>query len=210
MKRIAICDDHREFREVMSILIKSQIGLELAGSYPKCNTLLDDLDNIEADLVLLDINMPGIGGIDGLTLIKERAPGTKVIMLTIFDDDNSVMESMKRGADGYLLKKSSTDKIIEGINDVLTGGAAMTPSVAAQILRLFRGKPPIQTDYKLSIREKEILHLLVEGHNHKEIAIQLYISWETVRSHVKNIYEKMQVHSRTEAVKKALRETSRE
>jgi len=205
MKNIVLCDDHRAFRDGLELLINGQQGLHVSGSYANCNQLLERLNPAETDLILLDINMPGIGGISGLGLIKSTYPAIKVIMLTVFDDDKSVFACMQNGADGYLLKKSHPDKIIEGVKDVLTGGAAMNPSIARQVLELFAIKTYREPDYNLTTRENEILHLLVEGANYKEIALQLFISWETVRSHVKNIYEKLKVNSKAEAVSKILK-----
>jgi len=204
MHDIVLCDDNKIFRDGLSLLIESQEDMRLVGKFHNCNGLLNALAGIKPHVILLDINIPGINGIDGLNLIKERNSTTKIIMLTVFDDDVSVFTSMQRGADGYLLKKSHPEKILEAIRDVLSGGAALTPSVAKQVLRLFTAKPSLPENYNLSVREREILHLVVAGYNYKEIADKLFISWETVRSHVKKIYEKLQVNSKVAAVNKFL------
>jgi DNA-binding NarL/FixJ family response regulator len=155
----------------------------------------------------MDIDMPGVGGLVGLQSIKSHFPAVKVVMLTVFDTNENVLEAMKLGADGYLLKKTPPIKLLEAIQDVYNGGAPMTSSVARQVLELFARKPvrSLEENYQLSEREKEVLQWLVNGYSYKMVAAQLFISLETVRSHVKKIYEKMHVNSKTEAVAKALK-----
>jgi DNA-binding NarL/FixJ family response regulator len=156
----------------------------------------------------MDINMPGFGGLAGLQLIKSQFPEVKVVMLTVFDDNQTVFDAMKAGADGYLLKKTPPAKLLENLQDVFQGGAAMTASVARQVLQLFAHPPLAQqkNDYQLSEREREVLQWLVNGYSYKMIAGELFISLETVRSHIKKIYEKLHVHSKIEAVTKAFKD----
>ncbi|WP_224996963.1 response regulator transcription factor [Cesiribacter sp. SM1] len=208
MIKVLIYDDNKPLREGLSMLISGSDGFVVAGTYPNCNQVAEEVSQHRPDVVLMDINMPGIGGLAGLQLIKNSFPGVKVVMLTVFDDNQTVFDAMKAGADGYLLKKTPPAKLLEYLQDVYGGGAAMTASVARQVLQLFAHPPVAQqiTDYQLSEREKDVLQWLVNGYSYKLIAAELHISLETVRSHIKKIYEKLQVHSKTEAVSKAYRD----
>jgi DNA-binding NarL/FixJ family response regulator len=208
MIKILIYDDNKPLREGLSMLISGSDGFVVAGTYPNCNQVAEEVNLHQPDVVLMDINMPGIGGLAGLQLVKNKFPGVKVVMLTVFDDNQTVFDAMKAGADGYLLKKTPPAKLLEYLQDVYGGGAAMTASVARQVLQLFAHPPVAQqiTDYQLSEREKQVLQWLVNGYSYKLIAAELHISLETVRSHIKKIYEKLQVHSKTEAVTKAYRD----
>ncbi|AHM60319.1 putative transcriptional regulatory protein yxjL [Flammeovirgaceae bacterium 311] len=207
MIKVLIYDDNKPLREGLSMLISGSDGFVVAGTYPNCNQVAEEVSLHQPDVVLMDINMPGIGGLAGLQLIKNRFPGVKVVMLTVFDDNQTVFDAMKAGADGYLLKKTPPAKLLEYLQDVYGGGAAMSASVARQVLQLFAHPPVAQqiTDYQLSEREKQVLQWLVNGYSYKLIAAELHISLETVRSHIKKIYEKLQVHSKTEAVTKAFK-----
>ncbi|RNI26856.1 response regulator transcription factor [Rufibacter latericius] len=204
MTKLLLYEDNAPLRESLSLLLNHAEGFTVAGAFPTCDQALTDLEKLQPDIVLMDIDMPGIGGIAGLKLIKSHYPDVKVIMLTVFDDNQNVFEAMKAGADGYLLKKTPPAKLLEAMQDVCDGGAPMTSSVARQVLQLFAQPPQTAPpkDYQLSEREKDVLQGLVNGYSYKMIAAELYISLETVRSHIKKIYEKLQVHSKTEALNK--------
>jgi two-component system nitrate/nitrite response regulator NarL len=158
-------------------------------------------------VVLMDIEMPVVNGLEGVLIIHQKFPNIAVIMQTVFEDDDKVFESLRFGACGYILKKTSPDKIIEAIRDAREGGAPMTPAIAQRVLNYFIRKQPIATnDYELTNREKEILGLLVEGKSYKMIASETNTSYHTVNAHIRKIYDKLHVHSVSEAVSKALKE----
>jgi DNA-binding NarL/FixJ family response regulator len=207
MIKLLLFEDNASLREGLSMLFNGTEGFTVVGAYPNCTQVLEQVERCKPDVVLMDIDMPGVGGLGGLKLIKSKFAAVKVVMLTVFDNNENVLEAMKLGADGYLLKKTSPSKLLEAIQDVFNGGAPMTSSVARQVLELFARRPVNKPDenYQLSEREKEVLQWLVNGYSYKMVAAQLFISLETVRSHVKKIYEKMHVNSKTEAVAKALK-----
>jgi len=202
---VIICDDHHAFRKGLETLVNATAEFQVVATFANCNQIVKALRQYQPELVLLDINMPGIDGLTGLELIRNEFPTLKVIMLTVFDDDASVYKAIRMGADGYILKSTAPEKILEALRDVSAGGVVMTPAIARQVLRLFNdpATKPAQA-YDLSSREKEVLSLLVNGESSKQIGERLFISTETVRSHIKRIYQKMQVSSRAEAVRKAL------
>lgn len=209
MIKILLYEDNKPLREGLCMLIGGSEGFEVVGAYPNCNKVLEEVVLLKPDVVLMDINMPGKGGLAGLQLIKDQFQEVKVVMLTVFDDNQTVFDAMKAGADGYILKKTPPAKLLEYLEDVYKGGAAMTASVARQVLQLFAHPPTIiqqKKDYQLSEREKEVLQWLVSGYSYKMIASELFISLETVRSHIKKIYEKLHVHSKSEAVSKAFKD----
>ncbi len=204
--KISIIEDHTEFRHSLEFIIGSFSDFQLMSSVGSVEAYLQQ--PADAEVLLLDINLPGMSGLDALPLLKKRFPGLKVIMLTILDDDQHIMTAICRGADGYILKKSQPQKILDAVQQVYEGGAALTPLVARQVLAFFH-KPvthsPSQQE-ALTARELEILALITNGVNTEKIAANLFISPQTVRNHIKNIYAKLQVHSRAQAVSKALRE----
>jgi DNA-binding NarL/FixJ family response regulator len=208
--KVCVFDDHKKVRDALGIIIKGTEGFEWGGSFADCNNVLKDVEKSDPDVVLMDIEMPGMSGIDAVKLLHQKFPHIKVIMQTAFDDDDKVFYSICFGASGYLLKSTSPAKMLEAIQDVATGGAPMTPSIAKKVLLMFQQNPPSEKradhDYHLSQREKDVLELLVKGKSYKMIGDELFISYETVRSHMKNIYEKLHVASMTEAVAKALQE----
>jgi DNA-binding NarL/FixJ family response regulator len=204
--RITIFDDSAERRESLEALLMVQPDIEWVGSYPNCANVLKDVEESQPDVVLMDIDMPQVNGIEGVRLIRQAFPNIKVLMQTVFDDDDKVFESIKNGAAGYLLKKESPARIIEAIKELNEGGAMMSPGIAMKVLRFFKEdqQVPIE-DYKLSDREKEILRQLANGNSYKMIAGALGLSYHTVNSHLKKIYEKLHVHSLGEAVALALK-----
>ncbi|WP_374163588.1 response regulator [Arcticibacter sp. MXS-1] len=206
MTRILIYEDNTQLRDVLSILFEGTPGFKLVGAYPDCRHVLTQVRQAEPDVILMDIDMPGISGIDGLRAIRAAGFKSKVLMLTVFDDNKNVFESIRAGANGYILKKTPPAKLLEFIEDSLNGGAPMTSSIASQVLNMFAAQYRSGTDdFDLSQREQEVLNLLVDGYSYKLIADKLCISMDTVRSHIKKIYDKLQVNSKSEAVAKALR-----
>lgn len=203
MIKVVIYEDDIHFRDTLSILVGGTEGFELKGAYENCNNTAQQIQKLQPDVVLMDINMPGTGGLEGLRIIRGIAPDTHVIMFTIFDDNENIFQAICNGASGYLLKKTPPSKILEAIQDVYNGGAPMTSSIAKKILAMFPKAPARSTELdKLSAREQEILQLLMKGNSYKMIASQLGVSLETVRTHIKRIYEKLHVHSANEAINK--------
>jgi DNA-binding NarL/FixJ family response regulator len=208
MIKVLIYEDNPQFREGLCMLLNGTDGFEVLTAYKNCNTIEDEVNAWKPDIILMDIDMPGTNGIEGLQRLRKINTDVKVLMLTVFDDNKNVFEAIKSGANGYILKKTPPSKLIEYIQDASTGGAPMTSSIATQVLNMFAGlnKDVRNTDYDLSQREKEVLQLLVNGYSYKMIAGELFISIDTVRSHIKKIYEKLHVNSKSEAVAKAFRD----
>jgi DNA-binding NarL/FixJ family response regulator len=202
---IGIVEDHTDFRQSLEYLISSFSDFTVEWSFGSVNEAIDNY--VETDIILLDINLPGLSGIDAIPIFKHRAPAQKIIMLTILEDDYHILEAIKNGADGYLLKKSTPGKILDGIQQVFDGGAALTPMVAKQVMAFLKPESKLKnSDSNLTTREKEILQLVTHGISNDAIAEKLFISVQTVRNHIKNIYDKLQVHSRAQVVAKAFRE----
>jgi len=203
MIKVIIYEDDFAFRETLSILIAGTDGYELKGAFENCDNVTAHLKKFQPDVVMMDINMPGINGIEGLRLIRGYNADINVIMLTIFDDDDNIFQAICNGANGYLLKKTSPSKILESISEVYNGGAPITSSIARKILQLFPKAPARSNEIdKLSSREQQILQLLMKGYSYKMIAAELSITIETVRTHIKRIYEKLHVHCAQEAINK--------
>jgi DNA-binding NarL/FixJ family response regulator len=208
MITVSIYEDNASLRESLKILIDGADGFRVASTYSNCNNIVKDCTEHPSDVILLDIDMPGLKGIDGLKLL--RAAGytdVRVLMLTVFDDDKSVFDSIQSGANGYLLKKTNPSKLLEDIYDAYHGGSPMTSSVATQVLKMFSEVySKKKDDYDLTSREREVLEYLVKGFSYKMIAADMFIAIDTVRSHIKKIYEKLHVNSKSEAVAKAFRD----
>lgn len=206
---ISIClyEDNKQMRESLCLLIESSTDFKLEAAFGNCVDVVNDYKKHRPDVILMDIDMPGKTGIEGL--IELRAAGStqvKVVMLTVFDDNTNVFEAIKNGANGYLLKKTPPAQLLQYLKDAYEGGAPMTSSVATQVLNMFTEVYKQKNDnYNLSEREREVLKALVKGFSYKMIADELFISIDTVRSHIKKIYEKMHVNSKTEAVALAFR-----
>ncbi len=202
--KILVYDDNHGRHEALQLLIESSTDMKFVGSRENCNHVESDIIEMQPDVVLMDIDMPGTNGIEGLKRLKKCAPDVFIIMQTVFEDDEKIFTSIQAGADGYFLKKTKPDQLIEGIRDVLEGGAPMTPSVARKVLNMLTQQIPHKSKnpFDLTEREIEILSMLAKGMSYKMIADAGSITFHTVNSHLKRIYEKLQVHSATEAVSK--------
>lgn len=203
---VVIVEDDVQIREGISTLIKSTNEFSLKGAYGECRSLLNDLDNILPDVFLMDISMPGMSGIECAAKIKSIYPAVNIVMLTVYEDDSQIFDSLRAGASGYILKRTPLNEVLEAIKDVNSGGAPMTPSIAKRVLGFFNETGKKLNEYNLTQREKEILQELVNGLSYKKIAETLFISIDTVRSHIKNIYYKLHVSSKSGAVAKALKD----
>lgn len=202
--KIIIYEDNHFLRESLSSLISNADGFELCGAYENCNEVEAQVDVLKPDVVLMDIEMAGVNGIEGLKIIHKKFPAVNVLMLTVFEDNERVFEAICAGANGYLLKKTPPAKILEAIRDVAEGGAPMTSSIARKVLELFPKQPARSEEVdKLTRREQQVLQLLVDGYSYKMIASELKVTLETVRTYIKRMYEKLHVHSVTEAINKA-------
>ncbi len=200
MIRIVIYDDSQQRRESLKALLSLTDGMQCVADFPDCSHVLDDMKAFLPDMVLMDIEMPGVDGINGVSIIKRSFPGIRIIMQTVFEDDEKVFASLQAGAEGYILKKASAEKITQCIDEVYQGGAYMTPSVALKVMQFFNRTVQHGEAFKLTPREKEVLRFLSEGKSYKMIADTLGISYFTVNAHIKKIYEKLHVHSLGEAV----------
>lgn len=205
--RVAIIEDLREVREGLQALISGTHGFNCSLSYRTMEEALARISGDKADVILTDIGLPGMSGIEGIRILRERGFDAPIVALTVYDNDEQIFAALCAGATGYLLKNTPPARLLESLREVIEGGAPMSPEVARRVIRLFREfRPPEQADYHLTQQENELLKLLVEGHHKKTAAQVLNISVNTVSFHLKNIYQKLQVHSKTEAVAKALRE----
>ncbi|MBT8233986.1 MAG: response regulator transcription factor [Saprospiraceae bacterium] len=207
MISVAIFEDNASRREGLKMLLDAMEDMVCVAHYADCRKVEEFIKNKHADVVLMDINMPYVNGIEGLKIIKKHKPNVKVIMSTIFEDESKILEAICSGADGYILKQKSPLKLLDGIREVMNGGAPMTPIVARKVLTLMATPAikPIDEDFGITRREKEILKYLVEGYSYKMIADKCFVSYATVNKHVSNIYSKLQVHSVAAAVSMALK-----
>lgn len=204
--KTAIVEDIRDIREGLATLINFTDGFTCAGSYRSMEEAIPRIKGNVPDVLLSDIGLPGMNGIEGIGILKEQFPEMTVLMLTVYDDDERIFDAICAGASGYMLKRTSPAKILENIREAVSGGAPMSPEVAARVIKLFREvRPPERVDYDLTPHETRLLKLLVEGHNYTTAAEELRVSYNTIKFHMRHIYEKLQVHSKSEAVAKALR-----
>lgn len=207
MKTVWIVEDHAPFRRTLARVLDAEQGLRCVNEFGSCEALLAVLSKPETpDVILLDVGLPGMSGLDGIRLIKASSPQTLVVVLTVFEDDDKVFRAICAGASGYLLKTDSAQDIVQAVRDALAGGSPMNPRIARRVLDMFSKFAPKQGDYGLSEREKEILQLMVTGLIKKEIADRLTLSVHTVDTYLRRIYEKLEVNTRTGAVAKALKE----
>jgi DNA-binding NarL/FixJ family response regulator len=202
--RVAIVEDQPRIREGLKYLIDSSEGYRCVGAFGSVEDALAGMP--ESDVALMDIGLPGLSGIDGIRLLKERQPQLRLLALTVYDDDDRIFDALCAGASGYLLKKTPPARLMEGLRDVMEGGAVMSPEIAQRVVTLFKEfRPPEKADYRLTPHELRLLKLLGEGHSYKTAAAELGSSVNTVGFHMRSIYPKLQVHSKSEAVAKALR-----
>ena len=204
--KVAIVDDDEGIRATLATLIRRAPALRLAGGYPDAETALKEIPGHAPDVVLMDINLPGMNGVECVRQLKTILPGVQFLMLTVYEDSDSLFNSLKAGASGYMLKRTASARLIEAIQDVHAGGSPMTPQLARRVVQFF-AKPAgdVSPLSRLTPGEKEFLDQLAKGYAYKEIADRMNISIDTVRSYVRTVYEKLHVHSRTEAVVKYLR-----
>lgn len=206
--RVAIAEDNKLVREALEAILNGTPGFRCTGVFPDCNNIERDIRRSEPDVVMVDIEMPGVSGIEATKQVTDVFPQVKVLIQTVFNDSEKIFQALCAGASGYILKTDPPSKQLEAINEVFNGGAPMSPAIARKVMQFFQQKnvilvSPQNTDYDLSEREKEILAMMGKGHHFKAIADKAFISYETVRTHVKRIYKKLHVASRAEAILKA-------
>lgn len=207
MLRVAIVEDNHALRNSLSNLFSQTEGMQCVAALGNLLNVVSEFRNARPDVVLMDIGLPNISGIEGVRTIKQNFDAVEVLMFTVFDDDEKLFEAIKAGASGYLLKKSSAAEIVEAVASLAEGGAPMSASIARKVIQSFQRTPHTQKErYQLTVRENEILQSLMDGASYKKLAEKYFISISTVRTHIRHIYEKLHVNSRAEAVAKMLKE----
>lgn len=202
---VVVFEDNPALRDSLALLLQTTEGIELKAVYSDASRLVSRMEQTMPDVALMDIQMPGINGIEAVQIIKEKFPQVQVMMQTVFDADDKVFASLCAGASGYILKNTEPARVIQAIKEVAAGGSFFTPSIAKKVLHTFQHQT--KAEYiQLTAREKDVLQLLVDGSSYKMIAAQLDIGFGTVHTHIKNIYEKLHVNSASEAVAKAIRQ----
>jgi DNA-binding NarL/FixJ family response regulator len=204
--RVMLIEDQRDVREGLAVLINGSPGFRCVGAFRTMEEALRVMGNELPDVVLTDIGLPGMSGVEGTKVVKERHPDLPVVALTVYDDDEDVFDALCAGASGYLLKNTPPARLLESLSEVASGGAPMSPEVARRVINLFREfRPPERASHRLTPQETGLLKLIIDGHSYKTAAVELGISVSTISFHLQNIYNKLQVHSKSEAVAKALR-----
>jgi DNA-binding NarL/FixJ family response regulator len=204
--RVLIFEDNMSLRYSLYQLINGSEGYTCVGAFENCSQLLKNVQDFKPDVVLMDIQMPGMNGIEAVKILREKYPHLKIMMQTIFDDSDKIFQSIYAGASGYILKNTSPIRFLEFIKETYEGGAPMSPSVAAKVLKMVaHHDPPGVHEFNLSDREKDVLSFLVKGMSYKRIGETCFISIDTVRTHIRSIYEKLHVHSKAEAVATAIK-----
>jgi DNA-binding NarL/FixJ family response regulator len=205
--KTAIVEDMRDIREGLTTLLNFTEGFICTGSYRTMEEAISRIRYEVPDVLLSDIGLPGMNGIEGVKILKEKYPQMTVLMLTVYDDDERIFDALCAGASGYLLKRTAPTKLFENIKEAVSGGAPMSPEVAMRVIKLFREvRPPERVDYDLTPHETRLLKLIVEGYNYTTAAEELHVSYNTIKFHMRHIYEKLQVHSKSEAVAVAMRD----
>jgi len=208
MINVVIVEDNDTIREGLAALINGTTGYQSVGLFRDCESFLVKLKSLDVNVVLMDIALPGMNGIEGVKEAKKIKPDTDILMLTIYEDSEKVFDALCAGACGYLVKKTPPSKLLDAIKEVYEGGSPMSSQIARQVITAFKESKDLKDDkqeFELSAREKEVINLLAGGNNYQQIADQLFISVDTVRHHIKNIYKKLHVHTQSEAVAKAIR-----
>lgn len=204
--KVAIIEDQRKLREYLAVLINGSDGFRCTGSFRSMEEVLARIGSDLPDVALVDIGLPGMDGIEGIRILKERYPKMILLVHTVYDGDERIFDALCAGASGYLLKKTSPTRLLESLREAVSGGAPMTPEIAHKVITLFRDfRPREEPDEELTPHELRLLEMLVEGHNYKTAAAELGVTTHTISFHLQRIYEKLHVHSKTEAVAKALR-----
>jgi DNA-binding NarL/FixJ family response regulator len=204
---VAIVEDNPDYRIGTSLVVKHAPQCTLVGSYERAEDLLYEFENIKPHVVLMDIGLPGLSGVEASRKLKENYPDVQIIILSVFEDDENVFQAICAGASGYMNKPVMPERLLEAIEHANEGGTPMSPRIARKVLEMFKQFAPARkTSYELSEREKEVLKLLVDGDDYKMIAEKLFLSLHTIRAHIRSIYEKLHVHSKSQAVSKALKE----
>jgi DNA-binding NarL/FixJ family response regulator len=202
-----LVEDRAFFRETVQALLNNSGSFACPLAFQSCEECIDALrKEVLPDVILLDIELPGMNGIEGIAHFKALSPETEIVILTVYDDDEKVFSALCAGASGYLLKNSPKEKILDGISEVLQGGAPMNPTIARKVLTLLGGAHSAVPDYGLTEREKQILQLLVSGESKKKIADKMFLSYHTINAHIRNIYGKLHVNTRSGAISKAFKE----
>lgn len=204
--KVAIIEDQQVLREGLAFLVDSTGGFRCTGSFGSVEQALSRIGDDLPQVVLIDIGLPGVSGIEGIRILKDRWPDLLMIMLTVYEEDQKIFDALCAGASGYLLKRTPPAKLVESLKEVVSGGAPMSPEVANRVISLFKHiRPPERADHHLTPHELRLLKMLVEGHSYKTAAAELGSSINTIGTHMQSIYRKLQVHSKSEAVVKAIR-----
>lgn len=204
--KVAIIEDLRDIRDGLAVLINGTEGFRCTGAFRSMEEALGNLERDLPEVALVDIGLPGMSGIEGMRILKDRHPGLAMLMLTVYQDDDRIFDALCAGACGYLLKNTAPARLLASLEEAVMGGSPMSPEIARRVVTLFREiRPPEKADYQLTPHEARLLKMLVDGHNYKTAAKELAVSVNTISFHMRHIYEKLQVHSKSEAVSKALR-----
>jgi len=204
--KVAIIEDLRDIREGLAMLINGTEGFRCIGAFRSMEEALEIMERDLPDVALVDIGLPGMSGIEGIRILKDRHPGFAMLMLSVYQDDDRIFDALCAGACGYLLKNTAPARLLASLEEAFMGGSPMSPEIARRVVTLFREiRPPEKADYQLTPHEARLLKMLVDGHNYKTAAKELSVSVNTISFHMRHIYEKLQVHSKSEAVSKALR-----
>jgi DNA-binding NarL/FixJ family response regulator len=204
--KVALIEDQQVLREGLAFLIDGTEGFRCSGSFGSIEQAIQKIDRDLPQVALVDIGLPGVNGIEGIRLLKDRWPQLLCITLTVYEDDEKIFDALCAGASGYLLKRTQPSRLVESLREVVSGGAPMSPEVASRVVSLFKNiRPPGHADYQLTPHELRLLKMLVDGHSYKTAAAELGSSINTIGTHMQSIYRKLQVHSKSEAVVKALR-----